>query len=240
MSKLQVIVKKPALPVPLNTTSFIRPVVKPIVKPIVRPSLPVPVIRSVTPIPLQSSIVPKPLVALSLIELKLPRAIEADSRKAQVEVALKRETRKLWEKSSITVSQIELTPALEARLRSLVGRKQIQRGLERIDQLLASEQKGLIALQKKQATSPSHRISRLLVVTNDGSERFYRACEKTLLQNKERTLLLYLNESSGRLADIFIGEKVNNLKAVLISDRDAVSEFLFSLAETTTTVAFLQ
>ncbi len=218
---------KPSLPRALNTSSF-----SVIVK---KASLPAPLVKPSSPVPLVASVLPAPVGVPSLIELKLPRAVEADPRKSQIDTILKREPKKLWDKSSITVPQISLSAKFESCLRAMVGRKQVERGLERIDQLLTSEQKGLLALQQKQASTPSHRVSRLLIIANDGSERFYRACEKTLFQHKERLILVYLNEPSSRLAQIFIGEKANTLKAILVSDRDAVSAALFSLAEDVST-----
>ena len=214
---------KPSLPRALKTSSF-----SVIVK---KASAPAPLGKPSSPVPLVASALPAPVGVPSLIELKLPRAVEADHRKSQIDAILKRESKKLWDKSSITVPQISLSAQFESCLRAMVGRKQVERGLERIDQLLTSEQKGLLALQQKQASTPSHRVSRLLIIANDGSERFYRACEKTLFQHKERLILVYLNEPSSRLAQIFIGEKANTLKAILVSDRDAVSAALFSLAE---------
>ncbi len=161
----------------------------------------------------------------------LPRAVESDPRHKAIEMLLKGDCKPLWEKSSLKVALIPLFPSLEACLKALLGRKHVERGLERIEQVLGNEQKGLLALQEKQGGTPSHRVSRLLILSNDGSERFYRSCEKLLLQHKNRVLLLILNEPSTRLAEIFLKEKDKTLKAILVSDRDAVSSALVSLVE---------
>ena len=164
-----------------------------------------------------------------LPELKLTRAVEADPRREAIEVFLKKDCRTLWEQSALKIPHVPFLPALETYLKLLLNRRQLERGLEHIDQLLNTEQKGLSAIQEKKGAKPSQRVSRLLLVTNDGSERFYRACEKTLLRNSDRLLLVYVDESSSRLSEILLGETNKSIKALLVSDRDAVSGVLFSL-----------
>ena len=51
-------------------------------------------------------------------------------------------------------------------------------GYESVEKILANERKGL-----QNVDNQSERVSRLLIVTNDGSPRFYR--ELKFLQNKE-------------------------------------------------------
>jgi hypothetical protein len=176
-------------------------------------------------------ITPNPLNPSPLIDLRLTRAVEADPRRKAIETFLKKNCKPLWEKSTLLVPHISLTPSLEACLRAMHNRRQLERGLERIDQLLNNEQKGILALQQKQGTQPSQRVSRVFLVSNDGSERFYRASEKTLLQHQDRVLFLYIDEPSSRLTQILMGKTDKTLKALLVSDRDAVSSLLFSLVE---------
>ena len=165
----------------------------------------------------------------TLLDLKLTRAVEADPRHEAIKTVLGKDRKPLWEKSTLLVPHIPLTPSLESCLKNLLNRKQVERGLEHIDQILHNEHKGLLALQQKQGTPPSHRVSRLVIVANDGSERFYRVCEKTLLKNKDRVLFLFVDEPSTRLTRSLMGETDKILKVLLISDRDAVSTVLFSL-----------
>jgi hypothetical protein len=170
-----------------------------------------------------------PLKHFTLLDLKLTRAVETDPRKKSIDTLLKRDCRPLWEKSTLLVPHVPLTHSLGTCLRTLLIRRQLERGLEHIDRILYNEQKGLLALQEKQATPPSLRVSRLFLVSNDGSERFYRACEKTVLQHRERVLFLCIDEPSSKLTQLFMNEKDMTLKALLVSDRDAVSGVLFSL-----------
>ena len=176
----------------------------------------------ITPLPLQPPV---------LLDLKLTRAVEADPRHPAIEILLKGDCKPLWEKSSVKVAHIPLFPALGDVLRVLLGRKQVERGLERIEKLLEIEKKGLLAVQQKHSTAQVQRVSRLLLVANDGSERFYRSCEKLLLQHRERVLMVCVDEPSSRFAQVFLGEKDKTLKAILVSDRDAVTSTLFALVD---------
>jgi hypothetical protein len=164
-----------------------------------------------------------------LLNLKLTRAVEGDPRHGAVETALKNNQKPLWKSSTITVPHLSLTPSLMSCLKALLNRRQLERGLDRIEQLLNNEKKGILALQQKQGTASAHRVSRLLLISNDGSERFYRACEKTLIQHQDRLLLLYLDVSSTQLTESLVGPTDKILKAVLVSDRDAVSAVLFAI-----------
>lgn len=172
---------------------------------------------------------PRPLKPRSLHNLKLPRAVEEDSRHAEIVAVLKKDERPLWGQSTLAVPHIPLIASFETCLKELLHRRQLERGLEHIDKLLSNEQKGLSAIQEKKGTPASRRVSRLLIIAHDGSERFYRDCEKTLLRNSERLLLLHVNEPSSRLAEGLLGLPDKPLKALLVSDRDAVSLVLFSL-----------
>jgi hypothetical protein len=102
-------------------------------------------------------------------------------------------------------------------------------GLENIDKILLNEKKGLSALFEKQGTAPPLRISRLLIAANDGSERFYRACEKTVLTHSNRLLFLCVDVPSVRLGEKLFGAD-RSVKAILVSDKDGVSNILLSLA----------
>lgn len=171
------------------------------------------------------------LKSSTLLDLKLTRAVEMDPRHKDIHTLLKSNCKALWEKSNLLIPHVSLTRSLESSLRILFNRRQLERGLENIDRILHNEHKGLQALQAKQGTEPSLRVSRLFLVSNDGSERFYRACEKIALQYKERLLFLCIDEPYSKLSELFMPEKEMALKALLVSDRDAVSNVLFSLVD---------
>lgn len=162
--------------------------------------------------------------------LKLPRKLVAHPQHDALEKLLTQDRRPLWENGTIQVVNVEFTPALEDILLKAQQFRQLVHGLERIDQILSSEQKGLLALHEKQGTAPVNRVSRVLLISNDGAERFYRACESTLLHHGDRVLGLYVNADSARMGHKLFGP-ARSVKALLVSDREAVTHVLLSLLE---------
>ena len=160
--------------------------------------------------------------------LKLPRAVESDPRCAAIQGLLSKEVRPIWEKSQLLITQIPLQPNFEKALLRAAAFKHLEPGLEQIEKILRREKKGIQAVQEKQGTAPANRLSRILVFANDGSERFYRDCERLLQHHGERVLGLLVDVPSVRLGmELFGADK--QIKAVLVTDRDAVTDVLFSL-----------
>jgi len=161
---------------------------------------------------------------------KLPREIEADPARAAIEAALARAARPLWAGGSLAVARVPLDPALEAALVAAMNAHRLERGLERVEQVLHAEQRGLDALQVRQGGPPVDRASRLLVVADDGTERFYRDVEKLLLRHADRLLGIGVEAPSSRLAKAVFGRDIL-VKAALVSDRSATSAVLRALGQ---------
>jgi hypothetical protein len=159
---------------------------------------------------------------------KLPRKIEALPEHEALKELLSQDRRLLWEKGTLETPAVRWSPALEQALVKTLGFKQLERGLERIEQVLSYEKKGLVALQKKQGTPPANRVSRVLLIANDGAERFYRACESTLLHHQDRVMGLLLDVDSAELGRNLFGPE-KPVKALLVSDKEAVVHVLLSL-----------
>jgi len=163
--------------------------------------------------------------------LKLPRQLEIDPRRESVEAALARDVRPLWEKGSLGVSHFEYLPSLEKALRASMGARQLERGLEHIEKLLGNEEHGLAAAREKQGAPLANRVSRLLVLADGGSERFYRSCEAVLRRHADRVLGLRITVASETLSQSLFGSSDELVKALLVSDRDAVTNVLFAFAQ---------
>lgn len=161
-------------------------------------------------------------------EFHLPRKIEADPRLSEILAILSRDLRPIWERGRIPVSHLTPTDAFITSVRNSAGRKQIEKGLDQIEPYLISEKNGLIVTAEKSGTPLAQRTSRLLVFTNDGSERFYRSCENLLFHHGDRVLGIRLDLSSAELGQALYGIE-KGLKAFLVVDREAVSEMLLAL-----------
>lgn len=151
----------------------------------------------------------------------LPRRIEADARCAAVQAALAAAAAPLWARGTVPVARVPASPAVLAALRAAVRGGEVQRGLEGIAEALAAQRRGLL---------PGHdrRVSRLLVCTADGSERFYRGVERELLAHAPRVLGLVLETSAAELGARLFGDDAV-AKAVLVERKDAVAAVLFAL-----------
>lgn len=160
--------------------------------------------------------------------LKLPRNIEAHPQYEALKRLLIQNQRLLWEKGTVHVPAVHFDAALEQALTQALSLKHLERGLEHIDQVLTLEKKGIQAMQEKQSTPPAYRVSRILLIANDGAERFYRGCESTLLHNQDRLLSLWLDVGSFQLGLKLFGPE-KPVKALLVSDKGAATQVLLSL-----------
>ena len=103
-------------------------------------------------------------------------------------------------------------------------------GLEAIGDHLDKELKGLASLREQPGQAQNDRLSRLIVLSNDGSERFYHNVESTLSRHAGRAFACIINASSDELGAAFT-KKSNPAKALLIDERKALEAFLLVIAE---------
>jgi hypothetical protein len=138
-------------------------------------------------------------------------------------------SRPLWAKGVWDVPRVELAPALEAALKSAFSAGRIVRGLEGAQRALANEQQGLKQGDRKAGARRGGRVSRLLVLAGDGSERFYRDVESLLQRHAPRILALRLSTDEVALGQLLFGrDQVARL--VMVAHKDAVSAVLLALA----------
>lgn len=107
----------------------------------------------------------------------------------------------------------------------------VVRGLEAAERRLAEEERGLalVPRQDGKATAVA-RLSRLLLVTNDGSERFYRNVEGLLRRHGPRLHAIRLEMDEHDLGELLYGpDRVTRL--VLLEHKNAVAAFLLAAAQ---------
>lgn len=102
------------------------------------------------------------------------------------------------------------------------------RGFEDAEKKLNAERAGLLNIDIKTGSERNERISRLVIISNDGSERFYRQTKRLVEQNRPRVLAIYLDVTSLELGEKIFGPGKRVL-FLLLNHKDAVSEFLTSL-----------
>lgn len=160
--------------------------------------------------------------------LKWPRSLDGKPEIAELEKVFAEGCRPLWKEGTFRVAHPKIGKAFKDLMPFLLARKQLDRGLETISSLLASEKKGQDALLKKQNGTPAYRVSRLLVIGDSGSERFNRQCEKLLVEHSDRVLGICLDKSSSEIMGSLFGEDAL-AKVLLVSHKDAVAQALLAL-----------
>lgn len=155
--------------------------------------------------------------------MELPKQLTTDHVESDVRAALERETIKLCDGSEVSIPVLQSTPELRKQLFYAKSIGELMIGYETIEKSLSNELRGLLKVDSK-----SERVSRLLIVTNDGSPRFYR--ELGFLNKKQggRVMICRLDVGSGSMGKI-LGLEGTRVKAVLLNRKTAVVNVLKSL-----------
>jgi hypothetical protein len=155
--------------------------------------------------------------------------LEEDPCHDAVRAALAAKTQILWPGGALAVAVVPFTDALRDALRAAAGDGLLRRGLEDAESALAAEQRGLDALPITEARRHGARVSRLIVVANDGAERFYRQVERLVTQHAGRVLACMVEcDSSAFGAAIYGAGAV--AKLVLAEHKTSTTAILRALA----------
>ena len=157
------------------------------------------------------------------LTMKLPLELEKEALDAAVRAVLEKETIQLYSDSTTYIPVLKLNDALRTNLFYAKSLGEIVLGYEVIEKALSNELHGL-----RKVACPTDRVSRLLLVTNDGSLRFYRELEFLQRKQGDRILICRLDVDSARMADI-LGCPGQIIKAVLLNRKRSVVNVLKSL-----------
>lgn len=164
---------------------------------------------------------------------KLQKSSESEVKAtAEIERVLDSSVGKLWDGSSETFPFVHYSGPLRIALASVRRNGQLVGGLEAIETLLQKEQTGLQKVQREPLVGERSQVaSRLLLLANDGSERFYRSAESMQRRFGRRVLLCRL-DVAGEVLGSFFG-KNSAVKALLVTRKELVSRVLHSLVSPT-------
>jgi hypothetical protein len=171
---------------------------------------------------------------MNIQTIHFPRQLEADGLAEKIREALLRRKTKLWQGSTTEVPELILNEALSGALRKARLQRRVRLGLEDIFDKLAAEKKGIDEMRQKTQSPKADRMSRLLLFSNDGAERFYRHIEQTINDHCPRILGCLLDVDGrelGRLIAGSKGAKGAGVKAILVEHKDAVSDVLRALVD---------
>jgi len=84
-------------------------------------------------------------------------------------------------------------------------------------------------MASKQVAAPTQRVSRLLITSNDGSQRMFRSCESILTKHADRLMMLRFKVPAARMGQKLFGPD-RGIKAMLVTDREHVENILMSIS----------
>jgi hypothetical protein len=166
---------------------------------------------------------------MSIPSHRLPKSIEADPRASGLLKELAVRSILLWSEASFGAAAILPGSDVIAALVSAQQAGFVVRGLEAAERRLDEEERGL-KLQPGPASESAVRVSRLLLATNDGAERFYRNVDGLLRRHGPRLLAIRFDIDEHALGELLYGPgRVARL--VLLDHKNAVADVLLAVAE---------
>ncbi len=162
--------------------------------------------------------------------LKLPKNVAELPNLAAVETYFAKGSTLISPHHEVRGSQLALDDALTHALKVALGTGHLVQGLELIAKDLDREAKGIKAVQEKSGQAPAGRLSRLIFLANDGSERFLREAAGMLGRHADRAWGCLIKASSDELGRSFT-TKGGPAKALMIDDKAALGMFLTALAQ---------
>jgi len=160
--------------------------------------------------------------------LRLPKLVESDPRSPQLLHLLTTYTQPLWRESELAVAVAKLNIELIEALRKAHGAGQLIRGLESTERTLSAQERGLRMADRQIVVTRGVRISRLLILANDGAERFYRNVEIILHRHKPRVLAILLEIDAIGLGELLFGPG-NIARLVMLNHKQAVGSVLLAM-----------
>ncbi|MBA4423866.1 MAG: hypothetical protein C0390_12345, partial [Syntrophus sp. (in: bacteria)] len=135
----------------------------------------------------------------------MPKSVESDPRGPQLLRNLTTHIRLLRQESEIGIPVAGMTLELAEALRSAYSAGQVVRSLEKAERKLAAEERGLQMADRQIGVPRGVRVSRLLLLANEGSERFYRQIEALLRRHGPRVLAVRLEIDEHGLGELLFG-----------------------------------
>jgi hypothetical protein len=163
------------------------------------------------------------------MSLRLPKSVESDPRGPRLLRNLTAHTRLLWQGSEIEVPVAGMTVELAEALRNAYGVGQVVRSLENAERALAAEERGLRMADRRIRVPRGVRVSRLLLLANDGAERFYRQVEALLRRHGPRVLAVRLELDEHGLGELLFGPS-EVARLLMLEHKQAVGSVLLAIA----------
>ncbi len=165
-----------------------------------------------------------------LSDMKFPRQLETDYSSDIIRRMLTNRTAKLWSGSDLDVPLIAVRGPLNKALQAAMLKGRIRCGFEGVSDKLRGEKAGIANIRKRSDVPHGERISRIILFSNDGAERFYRHVEQLLRIHAPRLLGCLLDADSTVLGKLITG-KDRQIKLVMAEHKDAVAGILRAMLD---------
>ena len=169
-----------------------------------------------------------PASTWDLARLRLPKLVEGEVDSQRLLQSMSDTAVLLWPGGRLRVPQATVAEPAVASLKLAQRRGQLLQGLESAQHKLAAEQRGMSMADRRQGVARGERVSRLLLLANDGAERFYRQVERLLHDHGPRLLVIKLEVDSGKLGHGLLGED-RMPRLLLLHHKQAVAAVLLDL-----------
>jgi hypothetical protein len=166
----------------------------------------------------------------TLDSLRLPKSLDDHPQLPALRTQLRSCSRKLWEGGAAQVPVVRWSEPLASALGNAQREGHLLQGIEQAERTLDREAHGLSIADSRSSTERGSRVSRLLVVSNDGTERFYRQVERLLRTQGPRLLALRLDADSRQLSTV-MGDPGGLARALLVEHKTSVARVLLALCE---------
>lgn len=166
---------------------------------------------------------------MSIHILRLPKLVESDPRGPALLQSLVDHAQPIRADSEISVVTAKFH-LIEHTLQSIHRTGRVVRGLDAAKETLAAEERGLRLADESSGVKRGGRVSRLLLLSNDGSDGFYRQVENMLKRHGPRVLAICLDVDAAGLGAPLFGAG-STARLIMIQHKEAVAEVLFGFDE---------
>jgi hypothetical protein len=158
----------------------------------------------------------------------LPKKLDGSEEGKKVEDLLRSSQKPVLPGSGYLLPSFPLNDSIKKALNGARRTGRIIRGIEEAEKMLDAERAGILSVDMKTGSERVERVSRLIIVANDGSDRFYRQTKRLVDVNRPRVMAMHLDITSFELGGAIFGPGKRAL-FLLLNHKDAVINLLISL-----------
>ncbi|MFZ5951248.1 MAG: hypothetical protein ACOYXC_11110 [Candidatus Rifleibacteriota bacterium] len=162
-------------------------------------------------------------------KIRLPKQVEEDQAYPMI-VELLSQQKKIWSGGRLKVPTLSFNLNFVRSLQLEHRRGRLVRGFDLIERNLENQARGMQQVDEKSGQVRGQRISRLIVFSNDGADRYLRKVENLLEEHRGRVLGIMIDMDSEKLGQLFFGEG-KSVKMLMVEHKESVSAVLLAMTK---------